>query len=89
MLCVNSERRGQRVLASRTGWLDHLQLRVNATQSGVTGPGNGKLLGFHVDAAGHPQPTATSRERCKATVRDCGNARQAQPLPERIAAWQR
>ena len=40
------------------------------------------------DAKGHTKPTATSLERCKAKVRDCWNARRAQPLPERMAAWQ-
>ena len=90
VIFVNSERSGQRVLASLTGWLEkHLKLRVNATKSGVNRPGNGKFLGFHLDAEGHTKPAATSLERFKAKVRDFWNARRSQPLPERIAAWQR
>ncbi len=90
VIFVNSERSGQRVLASLSGWLEHhLKLRVNATKSGVNRPGNGKFLGFQVDAEGHTKPTATSLERFKAKVRDFWNARRAQPLPERITAWQR
>ena len=63
---VNSERSGQRVLASLSGWLEqHLKLRVNATKSGVNIPGNGKFLGFHLDAEGHTKPAATSLDRFK------------------------
>ena len=90
VIFVSSERSGQRVLASLTGWLEqHLKLRVNATKSGVNKPGEGKFLGFQLDAEGHTKPTATSLERFKAKVRDFWNARRAQPLPERITAWQR
>jgi group II intron reverse transcriptase/maturase len=90
VIFVNSERSGQRVLASLTEWLEHhLKLRVNATKSGVNGPGNGKFLGFQFNAEGHTKPTAKSLERFKAQVRDFWNARRAQPLPKRIAAWQR
>jgi hypothetical protein len=90
VILVSSERSGQRVLASLTGWLEqHLKLRVNTTKSGVNGPGNGKFLGFQLDAEGHTKPTAKSLERFKARVRDFWNARRAQPLSERIAAWQR
>ena len=89
VILVRSERSGQRVLASLTGWLEHhLKLRVNTTQSGVNGPGNGKLLGVQLDAEGHTKPTAKSLERFKAKVRAFWNARRAQPLPERIAAGQ-
>ena len=90
VLLVNSERSGQRVLASRTGWLAQpLKVRVNATKSGVHKPGGGTCLGFQRDAAGHTQPTAPGLARVKAKGRDCGNARRAHPLPARIAAWQR
>lgn len=90
VIFVSSERSGQRVLASLTAWLgDHLKLRVNATKSGVNRPGDGKFLGFQLDAEGHTKPTTTSLERFKAKVRDFWNARRSQPLPERITAWQR
>ena len=90
MIFVRSERSGQRVLTSLTVWLEkHLKLRVNATQSGVNEPGDGKFLGFQLDAEGHTKPAATSLDRFKDKVRDCWNARRAQRLPERIAAWQR
>ena len=90
VIFVGSERSGQRVLASLTAWLgDHLKLRVNTTKSGVNRPGDGKFLGFQLGAEGHTKPTAKSLERFKAKVRDFWNARRAQPLPERIAAWQR
>lgn len=90
VIFVHSERSGQRVLASLTTWLErHLKLQVNATKSGVKGPGNGHFLGFQFSAQGHTKPTAKSQERFKAHVRNFWNARRAQPLPERIAAWQR
>jgi RNA-directed DNA polymerase len=89
VIFVSSERSGQRVLASLTAWLgDHLKLRVNATKSGVNKPGDGKFLGFQLDAEGHTKPTAASLERFKAKVRDYWNARRAQPLTERITTWQ-
>lgn len=89
VIFVRSPRSGQRVLASLTVWLEkHLKLRVNATKSGVNRPGNGKFLGFQIDAEGHTKPAATSLERFKDRVRDFWNARRAQALPERIAAWQ-
>jgi len=78
VIFVNSERSGQRVLASLTVWLEkHLKRRINATKSGVNRPGNGKFLGFHLDAEGHTKPAATSLDRFKAKVRDCWNARRA------------
>lgn len=90
VIFVKSERSGQRVLASLTGWLEkRLKLRVNATKSGVNAPGEGKFLGFQLEAEGHIKPTARSMERFKAKVRDLWNARRAPPLPERITAWQR
>ncbi|MFO1429672.1 MAG: hypothetical protein U1F76_11475 [Candidatus Competibacteraceae bacterium] len=90
VIFVRSERSGQRVLTSLTTWLEkYLKLRINATKSGVNGPGTGKFLGFHFDAEGHTKPTATSLDRFKAKVRDFWNARRAQPLPQRITAWQR
>ncbi|MFO1429678.1 MAG: reverse transcriptase domain-containing protein [Candidatus Competibacteraceae bacterium] len=89
VIFVNSERSGQRVLASLTGWLEkHLKLRINVAKSGVNGPGNGKFLGFHLDAEGHTKPATTSLERFKDKVRDFWNARRPQPLPERTEAWQ-
>ena len=90
VILVSRERSGQRVLASlTTGREKPRKLRVNATKNGVNGPGDGKWLGFQRDAEGHTKPTATSLERFKAKVRDFGNARRAQPLPERLAAWPR
>jgi len=89
VIFVSSERSGQRVLASLTTWLkEHLKLRINTTKSGVREPGEGKFLGFQLDAEGHIKPSTTSLERFKSQVRDFWNARRAQPLSERIAGWQ-
>jgi RNA-directed DNA polymerase len=90
MIFVGSERSGQRVLASLTEWIEkHLKLRVHTTKSGVRGPGEGQFLGFSFDAEGRSAPAPASLERFKAKVRAFWNARTAQPLQERIEAWQR
>lgn len=90
VIFVTSERSGQRVLESLTRWLGkRLKLRVNATKSGVNRPGDGKFLGFQLEAEGSIKPAAASLERFTAKGRDFWNARRPQPLPERIAAWQR
>jgi RNA-directed DNA polymerase len=90
VLFVNSERSGNRILASLTAWIaKHLKLRVNATKSGVGRPWNGKFLGFRITSDGRIGPAQASLEKLKVQVRDYWNAQTSVKLEDRIAGWQR
>jgi group II intron reverse transcriptase/maturase len=86
---VASERSGERVLESLTGWIaKHLKLRVNAAKSGIGRPWNGKFLGFRITQDGRIAPAQSSLERLKDKVREVWDARWSVPLAERIRHWQ-
>lgn len=86
---VNSERSGERVLASLTDWIaKHLKLRVNASKSGVGRPWNGKFLGFRINSDGRIAPAQASLEKLKAQVRCHWNAQTSTRLEERVKEWQ-
>lgn len=86
---VNSERSGQRILASLTAWIaKHLKLRVNPSKSGTRRPWHGKFLGFRINSDGSVKLAKASLEKLKDQVRNYWDNQNRQPLEERIKEWQ-
>jgi RNA-directed DNA polymerase len=89
VIFVNSERSGERILASLTEWIaKHLKLRVNGSKSGVGRPWKGKFLGFKISKEGKIAPAQTSLEKLKTQVRMHWNAQTSVKLETRIKEWQ-
>lgn len=90
IIFVNSERSGQRILASLTDWIaTHLKLRVNPNKSGTGRPWHGKFLGFSINRDGSLKLASASLDKLKDQVRKCWNNQNRQALEERIEQWQR
>ena len=88
MIFVNSERSGQRILASLTEWLaKRLKLRVNPNKSGVGRPWQGKFLGFRINRDGSLKLAKASLEKLKDQVRFYWNDQNRRGLKERIDEW--
>lgn len=89
VIFVSSERSGQRILESLTGWIaEHLKLRVNPQKSGVGRPWQGKFLGFKISKEGAIGLAKTSLEKLKGQVRKHWDANISQKLEVRIQKWQ-
>ena len=89
VIFVNSERSGERILASLTEWIaKHLKLRVNCSKSGVGRPWKGKFLGFKISKEGKIALAQTSLEKLKTQVRIHWNAQTSVKLETRIKEWQ-
>ena len=70
---VCSERAGQRVMTSITGFITRrLQLKVNAAKSAVARPGERKFLGFSISGGKRPKRRIAPKAllRCKQKIRE-------------------
>lgn len=87
-LYVGSQRAGQRVLESITGWVGkHLRLQVNATKSGTGRPWERKFLGFRINPKGEIEAAPQSVERLKAKVRELWRSGQSRTREQLRDAW--
>jgi len=70
---VRSERAGQRVMTSITGFITRrLKLKVNAAKSAVARPGERKFLGFSISGGKEPKRRIAPKAllRCKQKIRE-------------------